>query len=125
MKPAWSLTGTIAVAGRPSFRPSSNLSLLPAHRPPGARLLPAQAGVARLLLAHAGVAWARNFSLSLLPCNARGGRVRACFLSHVHPVHYNVVTDVVRGDGEPRLIYLFIYLFVIRGEGVSGTSTRS
>ena len=27
---------------------------------------------------------------------------RACFLSYVHPVHYNVVTDVVRGDGDPR-----------------------
>ena len=27
---------------------------------------------------------------------------RACFLSYVHPVHYNVVTDVVRGDGDPQ-----------------------
>ena len=69
MKPLWSLAGMIAVAGRPSYQPIVEpCRFLPAHRQPGARLL----------LAHAGVAWARKFSLSLLP-NPRAGLSRPTY----------------------------------------------
>ena len=51
------------------------------------------------VVVHVVTSTEENWHLVYAP---RALTARACFLSYVHPVHYNVVTDVVRGDGDPR-----------------------
>ena len=51
------------------------------------------------VVVHVVTSTEENWHLVYAP---RALTARACFLSYVHPVHYNVVTDVVRGDGDPQ-----------------------
>ncbi len=50
------------------------------------------------MVVHVVTAHDENWHLVYAP---RALTARACFLSYVHPVHYNVVTDEARGADDP------------------------
>ena len=51
------------------------------------------------VVVHVVTSTEENWHLVYAP---RALTARACFLSYVHPVHYNVVTDEARGADDPQ-----------------------
>ena len=61
-------------------------------------LISTQVADAFSVVVHVVTSTDENWHLVYAP---RALTARACFLSYVHPVHYNVVTDEARGAGDP------------------------
>ena len=61
-------------------------------------LISTQVADAFSVVVHVVTSTDENWHLVYAP---RALTARACFLSYVHPVHYNVVTDEARGADDP------------------------
>ena len=62
-------------------------------------LISTQVADAFSVVVHVVTSTDENWHLVYAP---RALTARACFLSYVHPVHYNVVTDEARGADDPQ-----------------------